>query len=61
MNWSHILSSTNWAGDISRNFLISIHFFFVVALVPIGILPLNLLVAGSNVPYKELVYNYAMI
>ena len=61
MNWLHILSSTNWAGDISRNFLISIHFFVVVALAPIGILPLNLLVAGSNVPYKELVYNYAMI
>ena len=61
MNRLHILSSTNWRGDISRNFLISIHFFAVVALASIGILPLNSLIAGSNVPYKELVYNDAMI
>lgn len=36
LNRLHILTSVSQSGDISRNFLISIHFFVVVALAPIG-------------------------
>ena len=49
MNRLHIYTLTNWSRDISRNFLISIHFFVVVAFPSMVNLPQDLLTVGSNV------------